>query len=85
VTQLAEVTTVKISQCDTFVGHIMLVTMKFHYIEGSKSFLTLSSRMIYIYICRAGSPLNSRTATKVAGAGGGFISGENDLIPASKG
>jgi len=36
-------------------------------------------------MCRAVNPLNSQTATKVAGAGGGFNSGEKDLIPASKG
>ena len=50
----------------------------FHLFQG----LTLSRRTtyiyIYIYICRAVSPLNSRTATKVVGGGG-------DLILAAKG
>ena len=37
-----------------------------------KEILTLSHQTtyIYIYICRAVSPLNSRTATKVARDGG---------------
>jgi len=38
VTQLAEVSTVK-SQYDSFVRQIIIVTMKFHYSECSKSLL----------------------------------------------
>jgi len=39
---------------------------------------------IYIYICRAVTPLNSRMATKVVGAEG-INSGEKDLIPVAEG
>ena len=50
--------------------------------HARQTFLLTLSRLT-TYVCRAASPLNSRTATKVAG-GGGFNSGIKDLIPVSK-
>jgi len=40
--------------------------------EGAYPFGAKQHMYIYIYICRAVSPLNGRTAIKVDGGGGGF-------------